>query len=110
MEAYLKLKDIHGGKITALSLGMNLDREVLRKPLSMGADELILLDDESFYDGDSFATACALARAIQKIGVYDLILCGRQSADYNAGQVGPGIAALLRPAVNHTGKKYRCIR
>lgn len=95
VEAALKLKDACGGKITALSLGANLDREVLRKPLSMGADELVLVEDEAFASGDSYPTVCGLVKAIRKLGVYDLILCGRQSADRGAGQVGPGIAALL---------------
>ncbi|MBP1611173.1 MAG: electron transfer flavoprotein beta subunit, partial [Acidobacteria bacterium] len=61
----------------------------------MGADELILLEDDAFAGGDSWSTAHALAAAIRKIGTYDLILCGRQAADWNAGQTGSGIAQLL---------------
>ncbi|GAI54282.1 unnamed protein product, partial [marine sediment metagenome] len=61
----------------------------------MGADELILLDDEAFAGGDSWSTAYALAMAIKKIGEYDLIFCGRQAADWDAGQVGSGIAEIL---------------
>ena len=95
LEAALKLKDVHGGRITAISLGTNLLREVIKKPLSMGADELILLEDEAFADGDSYSTAYALAMAIKKIDNYDLILCGRQSADWDAGQTGSGIAEIL---------------
>jgi len=94
-EAALKIKDAKGGKITAISLGNNLLREVVKKPLSMGADELILLEDESFEGGDSWSTAHALAAAIKKTGEYDLILCGREASDTNAGQVGPGIAEIL---------------
>jgi len=95
LEAALKLKDSCSGSVTALSLGANLLMEVIKKPLSMGADELILLDDEAFADGDSFSTAYALSMAIKKIGGYDLILCGRQSADWDAGQVSSGIASML---------------
>jgi electron transfer flavoprotein beta subunit len=95
VEAALRLKDALGSKVTALSLGANLLREVIKKPLSMGADELILLEDEAFAGGDSWSTAYALAMAIKKIGVYDLILCGRQAADWDAGQVGLGIAEIL---------------
>jgi len=61
----------------------------------MGADELILLEDEAFADGDSWSTAYALAMAIKKIGEYDLIFCGRQAADWDGGQVGSGIAEIL---------------
>ena len=95
VEAALKIKDAHGGKITIISLGVNLLREVVKKPLSMGADELILLEDEAFAGGDSWSTAYALSMAIKKIGNYDLIFCGRQAADWDAGQVGSGIAERL---------------
>jgi len=54
-----------------------------------------LLEDEAFADGDSWSTAYALAMAIKKIGNYDLILCGREASDWNAGQVGSGIAEIL---------------
>ncbi len=94
-EAALRIKDVQGGKITVLTLGTNLLRDVVKKPLSMGADELILLEDEAFTEGDSWATAYALAMAIKKIGEYDLILCGREASDTNAGQVGLGIAEIL---------------
>jgi electron transfer flavoprotein beta subunit len=95
IEAALRIKDAQGGKITAISLGSNLQRDVVKKPLSMGADELILLEDEAFVEGDSWSTAYAMAMAINKIGDYDLIFCGRQSADWDAGQVGLGIAVIL---------------
>jgi electron transfer flavoprotein beta subunit len=95
VEAALRIKDGHGGKITILTLGNDLHREVVKKPLAMGADELILLEDDAFIDGDSWSTAKALALAIKKIGDYQLILCGRQAADWDAGQVGLGIAEIL---------------
>jgi len=95
VEAALKIKDALGGKITAISLGINLMRDVIKKTLAMGADELILLEDEAFVEGDSWATAYALAMAIKKIGDYDLILCGREASDSNAAQVGSGIAEIL---------------
>ncbi len=95
LEAALRIKDAKGGKITALSLGSDLVREVVKKPLAMGADELVLLEDEAFTEGDSWSTAYALAMAIKKLGDYDLIFCGRQAADWDAGQVGSAIAELL---------------
>ncbi len=95
VEAALKIKDAKGGKITVLTLGTNLLRDVVKKPLSMGADELILLEDEAYVGGDSWSTAYALAMAIKKIGQYDLVFCGRQAADWDAGQVGSGIAEIL---------------
>jgi len=95
VEAALRIKDTWGGKITVISLGSNLLRDVVKKPLAMGADELILLEDEVFAEGDSWSTAYALAMAIKKISAFDLIFCGRQAADWDAGQVGSGIAEIL---------------
>ena len=83
-----------------LSLGNKLARPVLKKTLAAGADELVLLEDERFGDLDSRGTALALSGAIEKLGDVDLVLCGRQAADTDAGQVGIGIAAMLgMPAI-----------
>jgi electron transfer flavoprotein beta subunit len=95
VEAALRIKDRTGAKVTALALGKRLDRVVVKKPLFMGADELILLEDDAFAGGDSWSTVNALTSAIRKIGSYDLILCGRQAADWNAGQIGSGIAEVM---------------
>jgi electron transfer flavoprotein beta subunit len=95
VEAALKIKDKQGGKITVISMGNNLTRDVVKKPLSMGADELVLLEDPAFEGGDSWSNAYALATAIKKIGQFDLIFCGRQAADWDVGQVGSGIAEML---------------
>ena len=95
VEAALRVKDARGGKITVLSLGNNLVRDVVKKPLAMGADQLVLLEDASYAEGDSWSTAYALAMAIKKIGTYDIIFCGRVAGDWDAGQVGSGIAEFL---------------
>ncbi len=98
VEAALQVKDQSGGKLTVLSLATRPAEGVLRdlkQTLAMGADEAILLDDPAFTGGDSHSTAYALAMAIEKIGEYDLVLCGLQAADWDAGQVGFGIAEIL---------------
>ena len=100
LEAALKIKDTVGGKITVLGLGDNFVRDVIKKALAVGGDELILLEDKAFEEGDSWSTANALAMAVKKIGGYDIIFCGRQASDWDAGQVGLGIAEILGiPAV-----------
>jgi len=95
VEAALRIKDKMGARVNVLSLGNNLDRVVVKKPVHMGADELFLLEDESFLGSDSWSAAQALAAAIRKIGDVDLVLCGRQAADSNAGQTGLAIASFL---------------
>ena len=95
VEAGLRIKDAQGGKVTVLTQGVGLLPKVVSKPLAMGADELVLLEDDVFDGGDSCSTAYTLAMAIRKIGEYDLVLCGRQAADWDNGQVGAGITEIL---------------
>lgn len=105
LEAALRIKDVHGGKVTVMTMGRNLAKPVIMKSLAAGADELTLLQDDIFEDVDSYFTAYTLASAIKKLGDYDLILCGREAADSNAGQVGLGIAEILRiPSITIVGK------
>lgn len=95
VEAALRIKDKTGAEVSVLSLGNKLLRDVAKKPLSMGADRLYLLEDEAFESLDSWNTALALSQAIKKIGAFDLVICGRQAADQDSGQVGTGIAEFL---------------
>ncbi|MCX6071969.1 MAG: electron transfer flavoprotein subunit beta/FixA family protein [Chloroflexi bacterium] len=95
VEAACRLKDKHNGKITVLSMGSEKAADVIKHAISMGADDGFLLQDPAFEDLDSFGTAHVLAKAIQKIGGYDLVLCGRQAADWGAGQVGSILAEML---------------
>lgn len=95
LEAALKIKDSQGAEITVMSMGRNLARAVVRKSLATGADKLILLEDDAFDNLDGYATVYILVDAIKKAGYYDLILCGRQAADTDAGIVGSGIAEIL---------------
>lgn len=95
VEAACRLKDKHGGKITVISMGPGKVSDVVKHAISMGADEGFVLQDEAFESLDSFGTAYVLGKAIQKIGGYDLVLCGRYSADWGAGQVGSILAEIL---------------
>jgi len=95
VEAACRLKDKHKGKIAVISMGSDKASDVIKHAISMGADEGFVLKDVAFENLDSFGTAYVLAKAIQKIGGYDLILCGRQAADWGAGQVGSILAEIL---------------
>jgi len=95
VEATLRFKDAYGGNITALTMGPPSAENVLRHAMAMGVDEGVLIENPAPDNLDSFVTAYCLAVAIKKMGTIDLIVCGREAADWNAGQVGPGIAELL---------------
>jgi electron transfer flavoprotein beta subunit len=95
MEAALRLKENDGATVSVVSIGSSFVMDVIKKPLSMGADELTLLQDAVFDGMDAFGTAKSLASAIQKMGEFDLILCGRQASDFDQAQVPLGIAEIL---------------
>jgi electron transfer flavoprotein beta subunit len=95
VELALRLKEKNPGKITVLSVGSDGATAVVKHALSMGADEGFLLADQTFEGSDSFAIAHILEKAIQRVGAYDLILCGRQAADWDEGLVGSIMAENL---------------
>jgi electron transfer flavoprotein beta subunit len=64
--------------------------------MGMGADEGILLSDRAFAGADTWATSSTLGKAIETIGGYDLVLCGRQAIDGDTAQIGPQVADYLQ--------------
>ena len=95
LEEGIRLKEKFGGQVIALSMGPPKAEAVLREALSAGADHAILLSDRAFGGSDTWATSYALAKAIERIGHVDLVICGKQAIDGDTAQVGPGIAAHL---------------
>lgn len=95
IEEALRLKEQNGGEVIALSMGPESAKKTLIEALSMGADRAILLCGRAFAGSDTWATSYALAKAIEKIGGVDLVICGKQAIDGDTAQVGPGIAAKL---------------
>jgi electron transfer flavoprotein beta subunit len=95
LEMALQVKEKHGGTVTVLSMGPLQAAEVLRQSLYRGADRVILLSDRKFAGADTQATSYTLKCAIDKIGLFDLVFCGRQAIDGDTAQVGPQVAEKL---------------
>ncbi len=116
LEAALDLKQTYGGRISLLSMGPPLFEQYLRLGLAMGADAAYLMSDRAFGGADTLATSYTLARGIQEIGNFDLILCGEESSDGATGQVPPGVAEWLGlPQVTYASRlqlmpKHRLLR
>ncbi len=96
IEEAIRLKEEHGGKITALSMGPPQVEKALRETVAMGVDEIILLSDRKFAGADTWSTSLTLAEAIKKIKDFDIILFGQQAIDGDTAQVGPGVATHLQ--------------
>ena len=105
IEEGIRLKENLGAEVIILSMGPPQAEEAIREALSMGADTGILVSDRAFAGSDTWATSYTLSKAIEKIGDFSLILCGKQAADGDTAQVGPGIATHLDiPQVTYVKK------
>lgn len=96
LEQALCLKEQYpGSTITMLTMGLPRAAEILREGLYRGVDKAILLTDRALGGADTLATSYALSQAIRKIGIPDIVLCGRQAIDGDTAQVGPQVAEKL---------------
>lgn len=95
IETAIRLKEEHGGTITAVSMGPPPARKVLNEAIAMGCDEGVLVSDRAFGGADTWATSYTLAQSIRALGEFDLIIAGERATDGDTAQVGPGIAAWL---------------
>ena len=95
LELALQLKESTDGRVTVRTMGPPQARAVLAEAIHMGADNGVLLSDRRFAGADVVATSYALAGGAQKVGSFDLILCGKQTTDGDTAQVGPEMAEFL---------------
>ena len=96
LEMALQVRERYGGEVTVLTMGPPKAADILREALFRGADRVILLTDRKFAGADTQATSYTLKCAIDKIGKFDLLFCGRQAIDGDTAQVGPQVAEKLR--------------
>lgn len=95
VEAALQLREKHGGKVTVITMAPPNAEESLRELLAMGADEAVLLTDRAFAGADTLATSYALSAGLQKVGPFDLIFTGTETADGATSQVPAQLAEWL---------------
>lgn len=95
IEEALRLRERHGGKVTALTMGPPQAAEALKEAVSMGVDDVVLLSDRAFAGADTWATSYALSMGIRKMGGFDLVIAGKQAIDGDTAQVGPETADML---------------
>ena len=106
IEEGLRIRDAAGeGEVVVMSMGPPQVETALREALSLGVDRAVLLSDRAFAGADTWATSSTLAAGIEKLGDYDVVLCGRQTLDGDTGQVGPGLSEMLGiPFVSYVSK------
>jgi len=108
LEEAIRLKEKHGGTITAVSMGPLQAQEGLREALAMGVDRAVMVSDREMAGADTLATSYTLWKAIGKIGEadpFDVILSGKVALDGETGQVPPGLAVRFSiPIISNVTK------
>jgi len=95
VEEGLRLTEKYGGTVKVLTMGPPQAESALKETIAMGAHEAWLATDRAFAGADTWATSYTLAKCIEKMTPYDLIICGLKTTDGDTGQVGPEIAESL---------------
>jgi electron transfer flavoprotein beta subunit len=86
---------MHGGTVTAISVGGEEARIALKHALAMGADDALLISDPVLAGIDPQSVAHVLAATLQKLGDVDLAFFGRQAIDDDSGTTAAQAARLL---------------
>jgi electron transfer flavoprotein beta subunit len=104
VEEALRIAEAHGGNedggsntITVISMGPERATEAVRKALSMGVNDAILVTDPKLAGADALATSAVLAAVIEK-GGFDLVVCGTESTDARMSVVPAMLAERLNAA------------
>ena len=96
VEAALRLRDAGvEAEIVIFSVGTGFALDVMKKPLAIGADRLVLVDDEASESLDALGTARVLAAMIERDGGADLVLAGRQASDWDQAHVPIMLSELM---------------
>lgn len=92
IEEGLRLREKFGGSVTALTVGGDTAKEILRTALAMGVDKAVFVKDDSREDSYSVAVNIAeVAKSMQP----DVVVLGRQSIDYDSFAMASMVGELL---------------
>lgn len=95
LEMSVRLKNTYNTEIVVISMGPPNVIPLLKHAYALGADQIILLSDKAFAGSDTLATSYVLAKAIEKLSPFSLVLMGLKSIDGETAQVPPETASLL---------------
>ena len=94
LESALKMKEAGGGEVVAITCGPVRAAKMLTDAAAVGADSLLHVQVDGLSGLDSTQVQSILAAALEQAGC-DVVFCGKQAADTNAGSTGPGVALLM---------------
>lgn len=96
IEEAIRLKEQHGGAVTALAVGPELDNDALKHAVAMGCDAPLRVWDDALAATDAFGLARAAAAAIQQMNEpASLLITGKEAVDANTDALHLGLARKL---------------
>lgn len=95
IETALNLTEKYGGTVEVITMGPPQAKTVIEEAVCMGVKQGTVLSDRRFAGADVLATAYTVSQGIKKMGVFDLIICGKQTTDGDTAQVGAEVAEFL---------------
>lgn len=95
LEAALRVQEMTGAEIHVFTMGPEKAENVLREAYAMGADIGWLICDAAFAGADVLATSYTLMQAIQSVGKFDMIFCGKQTTDGDTAQISGALAQWM---------------
>jgi len=97
----LELKEANGGSVTVINVGEAENDPTIRKALAIGADDAVRINTNP---KDALTAASLIANYAKENG-FDMVLCGKETIDYNGSQVAGMIASFLdQPYVSNASK------
>lgn len=96
LEVALQLRDSNEAEVTAVTFGPASAEDSLRKALALRVDRAVHVLDPSDTFRGSAAAAAVLAATAQKLGEFDLVLCGREAGDWGEGRTAGLLAERLQ--------------
>lgn len=96
VETGLRVKEqLTDSRLDVFTMGPTRAEKTIRECYALGADGGYLISDKAFSGSDVLATAYTIAKSIEAVDDYDLIICGKQTTDGDTGQVGASISVRL---------------
>lgn len=95
LELALRLKDRYGGKVSVITMAPPAAKTGLEHAIGMGCDKGVLISDRVFAGADTLATSYTLAKAVERLGSFDLIIMGHETIDSSTAHIGAQLASWL---------------
>lgn len=105
----LDFRDFYGGSVCVMLFGPLYGEEILKEAFTYGIDRAILVWDEDYKNQDIAGVAKVIAKAIETTGSYDLVLCGRQALDGDAGHMASITSCYLGYPLIAYSKEFNII-